>query len=767
LCNRKGETMGIVSRMVLASFLFSGSFVMASEKPIYTEALDRAAIRMNDLSDIVDHGLLLGNGDLNALVHSDGDDLVVRLTKNDVWDARIPTELDPPLPTYAQILKLWEPDGPKRTEGWPNRGFIVPQDMDYEGPDSYSANAYPCPRACGVVRVAGAAKGALAAVLDLRGATLTVTSDAGLTALRIDANTNRMLIQTDFEAPITLHPMASKDLPAPTQGQGPNGAWLTQQIPGDTDWPGMAFTVYCKPDERRALVSVVTSLESKDMLGDALALASTYTDRDFTAHKATWETFWSASGISLSDPLLEQTWYRNLYFLRCVSKPGVQAPGLFAGLIDDKPMWHGDYHTNYNFQQTFWGAYAANHGELAEPYDRLIRNYLPRAQWLCKTVFGWEGAFFPHVLYAYEPTQPEDCKAPNGRQYLHHVWGFTMGVTPFTVQPVWWQYKHYPDRRFLAETAYPLVREAAKFCAGFVENGAARGKDAPVFGPSVSPEHWAGWPEDFTRNYDSTFDIGYFHFIFDAALEGAGELGEDADWAERWRAAKKLLPDYPTTDKTDPVVVDMADAPPIEYNIPVPATPVFPADQITWQSPEGTRKLFTRTIDTLRTNGNNSAVMLSAARARLNMPDTIDFLKRQIQERLRSNGTLSLNALDPPQRFNDFGHYTEMFGVVLPITELLLQSTGDALRVFPAWPKGQPASFHHLRSQGGFLVSANYDGKQVTQLSITSTIGGPLRLLNPWPKAQSLQINSAPINVPTDQILELKTQAGEEIQLTP
>lgn len=731
----------------------------------FPEALDRAAIRLDTLENIVSHGVLLGNGDLNALVHADGNDLVVRLTKNDVWDARIPTDLDPPLPRFEQILKLSEPDGPERTDGWPNSGFIVPRGTTYTGPDSYHANAYPCPRACAVVRFPGAARPPVAATLDLRRAVLTVTSAGGETTLYIDATANRLIATTTFESRGRLAPVVSGDLAAPTSGVEGEVHWVAQRIPGDADWPGMDFRVAMHQEGNRTAVAIATSLDG----GNADTLVRVMPEATMDGHERVWASFWNKSGIQIDDTLLEQAWYRNLYFLRCVSKPGVQAPGLFAGLIDDKPAWHGDYHTNYNIQQTFWGAYASNHDELAEPYARLIREYLPRAQWLCKTLFDWEGAFFPHVLYAYEPPHPEQCKAPNGRQYLHHVWGFTMGVTPFTVQPVWWHYRYFPDRHFLEETAYPLVRESANFCAGFVEHCARRPDGTLDFGPSVSPEHWGGWPEGFNRNYDSAFDIGFFRFAFDAALKGARTLNVDPDLAARWQAARDQLPGYPVTVGEASVVVDMRGAPPIEYNIPVPATPVFPAGAADWQSPAAERDLFARTIAGMKTNGNNSAIMLAAARGRLGMPDAVPFLREAIQARLRPNGTLSLNALEPPQRFNDFGLYTEQFGVVLPVSELLLQSNGGVIRLFPAWPSGKAASFERLRSEGGFLVSASYDGREVTGARVISTVDGTLVLQPPWPGCEvrcGLELLPAmATEVSGVALLSVVLEAGQEIRL--
>ena len=753
--------MGMLSLAITVTAIASGS--PANLIP-FPEALDSAAIRVDTLDSIVEQGLLLGNGDMNALVHAEGDDLTVRLTKNDVWDARIPTELDPPLPHFDQILKLGDEDGPERTEGWPNSGFIVPRGLKYDGPDSYHANAYPCPRACAVVRIPGAAAPPLEATLDLRRAVLTVRCASGETVLRIDAAANCLVADSTLDTKSCLEAVLSDDLSAPQSGEEDGISWIAQSIPGDADWPGMSFRVALRQEGGRTAAGIASSLDG----GDADALVrSALSQQGMDAHVGVWAEFWGKSGVEMDDPLLQETWYRNLYFLRCVSKAGVQAPGLFASLINDKPAWHGDYHTNYNIQQTFWGAYVSNHEELAEPYARLIRDYLPRAQWLCSTLFGWEGAFFPHVLYAYEPPHPELCKAPNGRQYLHHVWGFTMGVTPFTVQPVWWQYRYFPVRGFLEDTAYPLVRESANFCAGFVERCGSLPHGSLDFGPSVSPEHWTGWPEGFTRNYDSAFDIGLFHFIFDAAIEGAKTLSVDENLSARWQAAKDRLPEYPVTPEKPPVVVDMRDAPPIEYNIPVPATPVFPAGVVTWESPEGQQALFARTIAGMKTNGNNSAVMLAVARARLGMPDTLPFLRGVIRERLRANGTLSLNALNPPQRFNDYGHYTEQFGVVLPISEVLLQSVGGTIRVFPAWGEGK-AAFEDLRAEGGFLVSAAYDGKAVTELRVVSMAGGTLRIQPPWEGCQ-VYCGEAAVSPAISEragatVFTIETDAGQEIR---
>ena len=731
----------------------------------FPKALDAAAISVDRLDSILEHGLILGNGDVNALLHSDGGAIVLRLTKNDVWDARLDSKLDPPLPTMKRIKEMTASGG----IAGGGRAWILPEGSKWRGPDSYHAHPYPCPRACGVVRIAaGSAKRTCPARLDIRRAVADVPgTKGGLPKAQIRALAGRNVFLIHTTADVTLEGVKSAGIPEFSTGKRDGVRWLAQEIPGDGDWPGMRFAVALSADGKtnRKAVAIVTSREAKDPLSAALALAretlKADAKRTIESHEARWRRFWSASGVDLGEGLLRDTWYRNLYFLRCVSRPGAISPGLFAGLIHDKPAWHGDYHTNYNIQQTFWTAYVTNHADLAEPYDRLVREYLPRARWLAGKVFDCGGAYYPHVLFAYEPADPAKCKGPTRRQYIHHVWGFTLGVNGFTAQPLWWHYKYAPNRSLLEKVVYPVVREVAVFQADFMDTCKRDKSGKVVLGPSVSPEHW-GWTKNFARNYNGTFDIAMFRYIFRAAVEGATTLGRDEKLVAGWKKALASLPDYPTTKGPDPIVVDVQGAPPITYNIAVPAVPVFPADVVTWWSPEKQKRLFARTIQQCRWNGNNSIIILGVARARLSMPGTPDWLRAEIRARLRPNKTITLNRLGAG--FNNFGHYTEQFAATMAVSELLLQSVGDIIRVFPAWPKDKPARFENLRAQGGFLVSAEQAGGKIPHVKVTSTVGGKLRLLSPWPKIAVRRSGKSEM-LKADQrgIVALDTRPGEEL----
>lgn len=873
----------------------------------FPESLDAAAVTVDRLDSVLDYALLLGNGDVNALVYTDRGQLKLNLTKNDVWDARLDAQRDPPLPTL-ELVQKWAFDRGARAVQ--NGSVLLDEGVTWEGPDSYHAHPYPCPRTCarlilgapaepnwiriraegtknvwerrdgaGVMSIEGKAgasngfsygpiqinttdypelrlrlsgtknarfyvdlmhadgrgffgtgwqetptetavrtfalpKGMLAdrvilytwtedgkpaenrfeevaligpkgkvsvdlevkpeptspARLDIRRAMATVEgNDRGIPGATIRALADRNVILIERGGAGRLEAARSDDLPAPAVEQPqPEVQTVVQQIPGDPGWGGMRFAVALVTRGERMAVAIVTSREAKDPKSAAVELAdgalAAAPEALVKTHEAVWEQFWSKSGLELDDSVLRSMWYRNLYFLRCVTRPGAVSPGLFASLVSDGPAWHGDYHTNYNIQSTYWPVYSSNHPELSEPYDRLIVDYLPRARWLCEQLFEFEGAYIPHVLFAYEPP-PEACQGPTRRQYIHHVWGWTLGVAGFSAQPVWWHYKYEPSRELLETCAYPVVRDIADFQANFIERCERTDDGKIVLAPTVSPEHW-GWTKRFERNRDCTFCLGMFRYTFDAAIEGAQTLGRDADKVARWKRAVMLLPDYPLSGDEPHVVVDVRGAPPIVYNISVPATPVFPGDVVTFWSPESQKELFARTINQLRWNGNNAAIMLSVSRARLSMPDTLPWARDELTARLRPNGTLTLNRNEPRFGFNSFGHYTEQFAASMAINELLLQSVGDVVRVFPAWPLERPARFHQLRAQGGFLVSALCENGKVGPVQVESTAGGRLRLLSPWPGVEVAELGGGarPLTLNEKSIVELDMHVGQKLE---
>jgi hypothetical protein len=558
------------------------------------------------------------------------------------------------------------------------------------------------------------------------------------------ADRNVLLIETDQE--VSLEEVRLSFLPAAELGEDGGVAWLHAKLPGDPDYAGMEYALAVAASGPRKAVALVTSRDTPQPVRTAaVQLARETAAADLPAlvatHEAQWNQYWSASGIRLDDPDFEVWWYRMLYMLRCFSKPGVVPAGLWAFQPTDTPNWHGDYHHNYNAWQPFWAPLIVNHPDQTQPWVDYMDAMLPRLKWLAKTTYDCEGAFVGISSFAFEP-DPAQCRSRNQRQSAIPPYGYTLGMIGMSAQVLWHHHLYRPDREYLAHKIYPIVRETALFYCSFTEKCPPDAAGKARFGPSYSPEH-GGFGV-----HNVPFDLAYAQFSLQAGIRAAKELGRDQDLAARFARALERLPDYPVAPDAagKPIVVDWTGCKFREigeHNITVPAVPVFPGDQVTWFSADAEKELFRNTLRQTRHRGCNSTVMLSVAKARLSLPEARSDLRAYYRPLAQPNGMFYW----PMHGF----YLAESVGIAAGISEFLLQSVADTIRVFPCWPKDRDAAFTRLRAQGGFLVSAQQKGGEVASLEILSTVGGPLRIVDPW----------------TNQILERPTAAGEIVKLSP
>jgi hypothetical protein len=100
----------------------------------FPAALDASAVVQSRTSDLHREALMLGNGDLQGLLWERNGTLCLRISKNDVWDARVDTSQDVP---------LMRVDVPNQT--WSGGGY----------PPSWK-KPYPQPRCAAVVKIGSA-----------------------------------------------------------------------------------------------------------------------------------------------------------------------------------------------------------------------------------------------------------------------------------------------------------------------------------------------------------------------------------------------------------------------------------------------------------------------------------------------------------------------------------------------------------------------------------------------------------------------------------
>jgi len=718
----------------------------AGEKRIpYPAALDSAAVVEDSLNDVQKKSLVLGNGDLNALLFSQGESLKLRISKNDVWDARVDTSEDPPPARFDVKNHSWK-GGASRVTSWHGR-------------------SYPLPRTCAIVTITPAtevqASKPWKGKLDLRRAVARATKGKSAIATAVRVLAGRNVILVDSTAAVSIAQVPASYFAAAKTGTTDGAAWIHQVLPGDPDYKGMEFAVASTAKGNLKAIAVVTSWEAKDVLAAAIKLAKQTLSVDKAAtirgHEGRWNKFWSASGVELADRAFQNWWYRCLYHMGCFCKPGTVPIGLHAGLPTDRVGWHSSYKLNYNTQQTFWPQFVCNHVEGVEPLVKLLKSHLPRARWFARFTYDCQGAFFHSDLFPFEPQDAAACKTRNKRQCCYVPWGYTLGMTSWAAWHTWLCYEYQPDPKVLKEDIYPILKDVSLFFLDFMSK-CRKGPDGKVIlGPSYSPEHGPFGTDN------NPFDIAFTLNLFEAFIKASSILGRDAELAARCRKAIAEMPEYPTARHKNgtTVVVDWkgcrADQVKV-HNITVPVVPVFPGERLSWFSPDEQKKLFKQTIRVTRHNGYNAHVMLNVARARLSMPEAIGETRKWYSSREAPNGLFI-------EQWGTYG--SESWAVAGLVSEFMLQSAGEIIRIFPCWPEKLDAKFSTLRCRGGFLVTAEQRGGKTTRLEIASTVGGRLRLLSPWPTIK-VKTNSGTKALKADArgVVEIETKAGDKLAFT-
>ena len=727
-------------------------------------------------------GAMLGNGDVGAVFHGSGDNLLLSVGKNDVWNRVEVPPLREPITQkeFVDMVLHGKNGGLEKLIEIDKNELHVP----------YNNETYPCPKPVGQIifsnrRLAGADFQQRLCVYDAlvesnfkndkNNATLsTFTSyQENLILTRYSYNGNEPLeltvdllrLDDNAKEPWTkeLKPMPMK----PVFGQDGKFFWVRYRFPAEAMFPdGFEYVMFGvvkggryetsladhraravikgdKSDTIEIYVGVATSRDAKDPFVQAKRIVKTAMNKGFeqvlAKHKSHWHNYWSKSFIDMSDDFMEKMWYLNRYFLACCSKKGKVAPGLYGNWITtDVSPWHGDYHYNYNFMQTYWGVYACNTPELAWPYYDYTYRILPMAKKEAREIYDMRGAMYPLTGYP---------NAMERNPYPCFPWSRCMCLGAWAAQNFWWHYIYTLDDKFLRERAYPVMVECARFYQDFMKKEDGK----YVIWPTVSPEHWR-ITEKFKYNRNCTIDLALIKFLLKGTIEASEILNRDEKDRAVWRDMAANMADYPTLQtETGKIFVDVENAPPITYNVPVPIGPVVPGDDIGLHSDTEMYELAKNTAEQIEINGNDGFVILPMAWMRLGLKDKYELLRQWCQLRFQKNGILNMYP-----NFRNAAPVVENFGFTAVVNEMLMQSFNGKIRVFPALPDNHSARFVNLRTVGAFLVASEIDKGQVGYIRVKSLKGRPCTIYNPWP-GKVVRVT----HLNTGKLIESRVEAGE------
>lgn len=500
------------------------------------------------------------------------------------------------------------------------------------------------------------------------------------------------------------------------------------------------------------VLSLSSSFDGEKELARIKKYTAKTFDQEREENQKWWKNFYSKSSVSSSDKFLEMNWYASQYLLAVCALNRDFPPGLYGNFITkDGVNWSGDYHLNYNYQGSFYGACSSNHVELTDCYSSPLFDIIDKGRRFARDFLDKKGVFYPVAI------------GPKGMltEKSDDVWekmflGQRSNAIHSTDIMVMRWYATY-DRNY-ARSIYPLFIEIANFWEDYlvVRDGIYNVvhdavHEIPYYKSDFDPKDY----ENEINEENNLLTLGLLKMFFKCLLDISEELGVDAERRDKWRDIVENLHDFPTYERKGKTVFRYTSKG-TDWNETngLCIQHIYPCGQIGLGSD---KKLIEISQNTFfsddRWDDGNAGCSIYPCSARIGIDPKLIISKMKLNfKKFQLPNMLILHG----------GGCLENSSIAsATINEMLLQSYEGILRFFPVWDNDIDCSFVNLRANGAFLVTADfYDGK-IQSVKISSEKGRKLKIENPFESALiSLDGNRFCTD---DRIVEMNTNIGSVV----
>jgi hypothetical protein len=459
---------------------------------------------------------------------------------------------------------------------------------------------------------------------------------------------------------------------------------------------------------RRIYLSVGNSWPEATAREEALGQVERAAQRDWPAlvetHRQWWHAFYPQSFLSIPDTHLESFYWIQMYKLASATRADRPAMDLL-GPWYHQTIWPGIW-WNLNIELAYSPAPAANRLELSESLCRLLENHVAN---LVANVKNFHAYTFKDEAAIVARVTSYDLA---GGMFKGQAGSPEIGNLTWACHNYWQQCRWAADDVRLREKMLPLLRRAINFYLGMIQKGAdgkyhLPGTYSPEFGPTP----------------DCNYDLSLLRWGCETLVRESERLKMDDPLLPKWREVRANLTDFPADAHGFRIGRDLPlDKSHRHYSHLLMMYPLY---VVNWDQPAN-RERMTASLDWWMSMKNRlagfsytGAASMAASMGRGD--DAVKYLKEGV-DRFVTPNTMYLEADSPVIE-------TPLSGAQ-SIHDLLLQSWGGTIRIFPAVPESwKDVAFQDLRAEGAFLVSAVRKDGKTQGARIKSLAGEPCRVL--------------------------------------
>jgi len=460
-------------------------------------------------------------------------------------------------------------------------------------------------------------------------------------------------------------------------------------------------------------------------------------------HQSWWNNYYPESYVSIPDPEGQSFYWNNVYRLACCTRPDAQ-------YIDTPGMWNSGgpwpYSTHdFNTQTVHFPVYSANRLHLGEALvnalkrnkENLIDNVVPE-EWQ-------EDSALLNLATAF------DMK---GKRNGDGRYKEMLGCLPWLLNNVWFHYRYTMDTEILKDPMFPLLRRSINLYRHILYKGDDGRLHLP---PTYSPE---------LGNFsDCNFDLALLKWGCAKLIEICGILKIDDPLMEEWERILDQIVDFSVDERG--YKLGKGRSAPKDHQHMSHLMMIYPLylenidnnDDLdlleksvkNFQPPSALPKM-------AASQSSPAAAALGLGNLAYQLMNGILYSHRE-NEKLGKNGIyyLATPCIETSLSYNTC------------VQDMLLQSWGNKIRVFPALPDiWKDVEFHDFRTEGAFLVSAKLENGETSFVRIKSLAGEPC-IIKPFMTGK-LNVkggNKVKIKELEDGCYMIDIKKGEEVILFP